>query len=75
MLFKRRKAGKTFGWALLILFVLVLIFEVTGGWQLFEYIFFDDDSVLNLLIYSIIMLLIACGFYFGTYRKITTQKY
>lgn len=75
MLFKRRKAGKTFGWALLILFVLVLIFEVTGGWQLFEYIFFEDDSVLNLLIYSIIMLLIACGFYFGTNRKIKTQKY
>ena len=75
MLFKRRKAGKTFGWMLLILFVLVLIFEVTGGWRLFEYIFFDDDSILNSLIYSIIMLLIACGFYFGTYRKITTQKY
>ena len=75
MLFKRRKGGKTFGWALLIMFTLVMIFELTGGWGLFDYIFFGDNSTANILIYSGIMLLIACGFYFGTYRKIKTQKY
>ena len=75
MLFKRRKGGKTFGWALLIMFTLVMIFELTGGWALFDYIFFGDNSTANSLIYSGIMLLIACGFYFGTYRKIKTQKY
>ena len=75
MLFKRRKGGKTFGWALLITFTLVLLLELTNGWQLFEYLFKDDNSTLNLLIYSAIMLVIACGFYIGTYRKIKTQKY
>ena len=75
MVFKRRKGGKTFGWALLIMFTLVMIFELTDGWVLFDYIFYGDNSIANILIYSGIMLVIACGFYFGTYRKIKTQKY
>ena len=75
MLFKRRKGGKTFGWALLIMFTLVVLSELVGGWQVLEYVFTEDDSVANLWISSGIMLLIACGFYFGTYRKIKTQKY
>jgi len=75
MLFQRRKGGKTFGWILLITFTLVMIFELTNGWTLFDYIFYGDNSIANALIYSGIMLLIACGFYFGTYRKIKTQKY
>ena len=74
MMFKRRKAGKTFGWFLLIMFVLVLLLQLTDGWQVFEVIF-STDSIANLWIYSAIMLVIACGFYFGTYRKIKTQKY
>ena len=75
MLFKRRKGGKTFGWALLIIFTLVMLFELTDGWQLFDYLFSGGNSTLNMLIYTAIMLVIACGFYFGTYRKIKTQKY
>ena len=74
MVFKRRKSGKTFGWGLLIMFTLVLVFQLTNAWSLFGRLF-TDDSVVNLWIYSAIMLLIACGFYFGTYRKIKTQKY
>ena len=74
MLFKRRKGGKTFGWALLIIFVIVLLFQLTDGWKVFD-IIFSTDSIANLWIFSAIMLLIACGFYFGTYRKIKTQKY
>ena len=75
MLFKRRKSGKTFGWFMLIMFTLVLLFELTGGWQLFDYIFNDDNATVNSIIYSAIMLVIACGLYIGTYRKIKMQKY
>ncbi len=74
MFFKRRKAGKTFGWILLTIFTLVMLFELTDGWNLFEVIF-TENSIANLWIFSAIMLVIACGFYFGTYRKIKTQKY
>ena len=74
MLFKRRKGGKTFGWTLLIIFVIVLLFQLTDGWKVFD-IIFSTDSIANLWIFSAIMLVIACGFYFGTYRKIKTQKY
>ena len=75
MVFKRRKGGKTFGWALLIMFTIVVLSELVGGWQVLEYIFIEDDSIANLWIFSGIMLVIACGFYFGTYHKIKTQKY
>ena len=74
MIFKRRKAGKTFGWLLLIHFALVLLLQLTNGWQLFDRIF-GSDSLANVWIMNAIMLIIACGFYFGTYRKIKTQKY
>ncbi len=74
MLFKRRKSGKTFGWFLLIVFVLVLFLQLTNGWELFDVIF-STDSKANVWIFSAIMLVIACGFYFGTYRKIKSQKY
>lgn len=74
MLFKRRKSGKTFGWFLLIMFAIVLLLQLTNGWKLFDVIF-STDSIANLWIYSAIMLVIACGFYYGTYRKIKTQKY
>ena len=74
MFFKRRKTGKTFGWLLLIHFTLVLLLQLTDGWQLFDRIF-GSDSLANVWIMNAIMLVIACGFYFGTYRKIKTQKY
>ncbi len=74
MLFKRRKSGKTFGWFLLIVFVLVLFLQLTNGWELFDVIF-STDSKANVWIFSAIMLVIACGFYVGTYRKIKSQKY
>ena len=74
MLFKRRKSGKTFGWFLLIMFAIVLLLQLTNGWKLFD-VLFSTDAIANLWIYSAIMLVIACGFYYGTYRKIKTQKY
>lgn len=74
MLFQRRKAGKTFGWGLLIVFSLVMLFQLTDGWQLFDYIF-SGDSLANQWITIAILLVVACGFYYGTHHKIKTQKY
>ena len=76
MVFKRRKTGKTFGWYLLIHFTLVLLLQLTNAWPLIDRIFSSDhDSIANLWIYNAILLVIACGFYYGTYRKIKNQKY
>ena len=72
MIFKKRKAGKTIAWIFLIVFVLVnvisLIFNDLVSID-FE-ILVNDEWVLNLIV-----AMIAAGFYFGTYRKIKTQKY
>lgn len=72
MIFKKRKAGKTVAWIFLIVFVLVnvisLIFNDLVSVD-FE-IQLIDEWVINLT-----LAMIAAGFYFGTYRKIKTQKY
>ena len=73
MIFKRRKAGKTFGWILLIKFTLGLLLQLTNG--SFDWIFSDMNDIANLWISAAITMVIACGFYYGTYRKIKTQKY
>ena len=56
------------------MFTLVLLFQLTNGWELFE-IIWTEDALTNLWIMNAIMAVIAFGFYFGTYRKIKTQKY
>ena len=72
MIFKKRKAGKTIAWIFLIVFVLVnaisLIFNdlVSVDFEIQPI----DEWVINLT-----LAMIAAGFYFGTYRKIKTQKY
>ena len=72
MIFKKRKAGKTIAWIFLIIFVLVnvisLIFNdlVSVDFEIQP----NDEWMINL-----VLAMIAAGFYFGTYRKIKTQKY
>ena len=72
MVFKKRKAGKTVAWIFLIVFVLVnvisLIFNdlVSIDFEILS----NDEWIINL-----VLAMIAAGFYFGTYRKIKTQKY
>ena len=72
MVFKKRKAGKTVAWVFLALFVLtILIRLVFGIWLSIDEITFEKFPVAPYLILAAI----AFGFYFGTYRKIKTQKY
>lgn len=74
MIFKKRKAGKTVAWTFLILFALAMIIRlVFGKWLSINESTFDE--------YNpswggfVFRALVAIGFYFGTYRKIKTQKY
>lgn len=72
MVFKKRKAGKTVAWTFLVLFVLtILIRLVFGIWLSIDEITFEKFPIAPYLILAAI----AFGFYFGTYRKIKTQKY
>lgn len=72
MVFKKRKAGKTVAWVFLVVFVLtILIRLVFGIWLSIDEITFEKFPIAPYLILAAI----AFGFYFGTYRKIKTQKY
>ena len=75
MIFKRRKAGKTFGWVLLINFISGLLLRLTNGERLLDWVFKDGNDIANIWIFTVMTMVVACGFYFGTYRKIKTQKY
>ena len=75
MFFWRRKAGKTFGWTLLVLFALTLLLEFTDAWVVIDNFFADLNDTQSLWIIIIVQWIIAAGFYFATYRKIKTQKY
>ena len=72
MIFKKRKAGKTVAWVFLVVFVLtILIRLVFGIWLSIDEITFEKFPIAPYLILAAI----AFGFYFGTYRKLKTQKY
>ena len=72
MVFKKRKAGKTVAWVFLVVFVLtILIRLVFGIWLSIDEITFEKFPIAPYLILAAI----AFGFYFGTYRKLKTQKY
>lgn len=72
MVFKKRKAGKTLAWTFLILFVLILIIRLVFGiWLSIDESTFEDSTWMPYVILAVL----AVGFYFGTFRKIKTQKY
>ena len=72
MVFKKRKAGKTVAWIFLIGFVLVNVISL-----IFDNLVSIDFEILlgNEWTVNLVLAMIAAGFYFGTYRKIKTQKY
>lgn len=75
MVFKKRKAGKTIAWAMLIVFVIAMLFQLFNLWQLIDR-WFSHLSNNGLIWMNIcICLVIAIVFYFFTYRRIKNQKY
>lgn len=76
MVFKKRKAGKTIAWGMLIVFVFVMVVQLFGGWEAFTRweISLDNQGILPWL-NAAVMFVGSIFFYVLTFRKIKTQKY
>ena len=73
MIFKRRKAGKTIAWTMLIVFVGTMILQLCHFWEAFE--LWNIDPITFIWINDAIMFVFAVVFFYLTYRKIKNQKY
>ena len=77
MVFKKRKAGKTIAWGMLILFVITMILQLCNFWDAFvrwECYGIKNPEILPWL-FDAFMLVLAIVFYILTYRRIKNQKY
>lgn len=77
MVFKKRKAGKTIAWGMLILFVITMILQLCNFWEAFvewECYGIKNPEILPWL-FDAFMFVIAIVFYILTYRRIKNQKY
>lgn len=75
MVFKKRKAGKTIAWGLLIVFVLTMILQVFHFWEAFVRWEIRVKPGVLTWIWDAFMLILAIVFYFVTFRRIKNQKY
>lgn len=75
MVFKKRKAGKTIAWSMLIMFVITMLFQVLNVWTVLDRWFESLGNNGLLWVYIGICLVFAILFYYLTYRKIKNQKY
>ena len=75
MIFKKRKAGKTIAWGLLIVFILSMILQVFHFWEAFiRWEIGVRPGVLTWM-WDALMLILAIVLYYLTYCKIKNQKY
>ena len=77
MIFKKRKAGKTIAWGMLILFVVTMILQLCHFWEAFarwECYGLKNPEILPWL-FDAFMLVLAIVIYIFTYRRIKNQKY
>lgn len=75
MVFKKRKAGKTIAWAMLIVFVISMLFQLFNIWPSIDRWFSCLSNNGLIWVNIAICLVIAIVFYFFTYRRIKNQKY
>lgn len=75
MVFKKRKAGKTIAWALLIMFVVTMVLQLFNFWEAFVLWEIHVKPGVMPWIFDAFMLVIAIVFYYLTYRRIKNQKY
>ena len=76
MVFKKRKAGKTLAWGMLIIFAVTMFLQLFGFFE--KYIRWEcdlPDPVILIWLNDTFMFVMAIVFYILTYRKIKTQKY
>ena len=77
MVFKKRKAGKTIAWGMLIIFVITMVLQLFHFWEAFvrwECYGISNPEILPWL-FDAFMLVLAIVFYILTYRRIKNQKY
>ena len=77
MVFKKRKAGKTIAWGMLIIFVITMALQLCHFWEAFvrwECYGISNPEILPWL-FDAFMLVLAIVFYILTYRRIKNQKY
>ena len=75
MVFKKRKAGKTIAWSLLIVFVVTMALQLCHFWEAFARWEANQEGNTVIWINNGIMLVLSIVFYFFTYRRIKNQKY
>ena len=77
MIFKKRKAGKTIAWGLLIIFVITMILQLFHFWEKFDHwmCYGISNPVILQWLNDAFMFVLALLFYYLTYRKIKNQKY
>ena len=75
MVFKKRKAGKTVAWSILIIFVITMVLQLFNFWEAFEDWTINIKPVAITWIFDAFMLALAIVFYIFTYRRIKNQKY
>ena len=75
MVFKKRKAGKTIAWAMLIVFVIAMLFQLFNIWQSIDRWFSSLSNNGLIWVNIATCLVIAIVFYYFTYRRIKNQKY
>jgi hypothetical protein len=77
MVFKKRKAGKTIAWGMLIIFVITMVLQLFNFWEAFvrwECYGISNPNILPWL-FDAFMLVVAIVLYYFTYRRIKNQKY
>lgn len=75
MVFKKRKAGKTIAWGMLIVFVITMAFQLCNFWKVFARWQTNMKPGVFPWIFDAIILVVAIMFYILTYRRIKNQKY
>lgn len=75
MLFTKRKAGKTFGWVLLILFVFSILFSLIHGFDAFDHWVDRQGGNTVVWVIDLAVFIIAIILYYLSYRKMKKQTY
>lgn len=75
MIFKRRKAAKTFAWLLLAIFIVVIILQAFDAWDGIDSFIESLSESFAPWFFIISIFIVDCVLFFFTFRKIKNQKY
>ena len=75
MIFKKRKAGKTIAWGMLIVFVITMALQLVHFWKAFARWEVTVKPGVLAWFWDVVLFILAIVFYILTYRRIKNQKY